>query len=160
MKKHGDSKRRRCSECRCWFEPVPTAAKSQRVCGTECRRRRRGRQAKKRRRGNVQECRLDEKLRQRASRQRRQDQSKPGEATAAEQKTGQGAVAPPSSKHGSPSGVGQGARETPCHAPASPRNLMKGISKVLENWDKEQAQSRATLRAKIQKMLRGSELYL
>src|SRR5215204_3795760 len=67
---HAGPKRHRCSECRSWFEPAQSAATAQKVCGVECRRKRRRRLARRRRALAVQDYRVDERQRQRAHRQR------------------------------------------------------------------------------------------
>src|SRR5437899_3071390 len=86
------SKRKRCTECRRWFAPAATAATSQRVCGTECRKKRRLRLARARRAERVQEYRVDERERQRERRQRRREAENKGPGGAA----GGGGHAPPS----------------------------------------------------------------
>lgn len=48
-----------------------------------------------------------------------------------------------------------GAAEGPCHAPPSAGNVLELAAKVLESWDRAAAMSRATLRRKIPKILRG-----
>ena len=42
-------RRPRCSECEGWFDPHPRTGERQKTCGEDCRRKRRGRQAAKRR---------------------------------------------------------------------------------------------------------------
>lgn len=64
--------RKRCSECRCWFLPSPGTAHNQKTCGgEECRKRRANRLTRRRRRGSLQDSRVDERQRQHESRQRR-----------------------------------------------------------------------------------------
>ena len=127
--KQGGSKRKRCSECRCWFVPVRTAAKSQRVCGEECRRGRRRGQARSRRAERVQDYRVDERERQRACRARRKGALQKGAGAAA----GGGGHAPPSSANG-----------------------LEFVEKVLESWDEAAALSRAALARGIAAILRRS----
>ena len=62
--------RRRCCECRDWYVPEPSAAKTQRTCGKKCRLRRRARQEKKRREADRTNARADERERQRKHRAR------------------------------------------------------------------------------------------
>jgi hypothetical protein len=59
----------RCTECRKWFTPAVTATLHQRVCGQECRRRRRAKLARARRGAGLEECRDDERERQRKHRE-------------------------------------------------------------------------------------------
>ena len=59
---------RRCNECRAWFTPKPTATGHQRVCGLECRRLRRLKLARGRRLKDIDEQRIDERVRQRKHR--------------------------------------------------------------------------------------------
>lgn len=56
--------RSRCSECGRRFDPHPRTGKLQKTCGKECRRKRRGRQATKRRAGEPARFRADERARQ------------------------------------------------------------------------------------------------
>lgn len=65
------ARRKRCTECRGWFEAARSASETQKVCGEECRRRRRRRQGRARRRLGVQDYRVDERERQRECRRRR-----------------------------------------------------------------------------------------
>src|SRR5262245_33607969 len=67
--------RRCCTECRGWFVPVRSAAQHQRTCSDQCRRERKFKLARRRRTGRVQEARVDERERQRASRARRRGAS-------------------------------------------------------------------------------------
>jgi hypothetical protein len=61
----------RCTICRRWYLPSPTAITFQKTCSTECRLRRRRRLARARRERNLQDYRVDERERQRISRRRR-----------------------------------------------------------------------------------------
>ena len=61
---------RRCSECRVRIVAAATAKATERVCGPECRKRRRARLARRRRRADAEGFRADERKRQRARRQR------------------------------------------------------------------------------------------
>jgi hypothetical protein len=63
--------RRRCSSCRKWFRPAPSASATQRTCSEACRRVRQRRLARQRRERELHEYRVDERERQRASRERR-----------------------------------------------------------------------------------------
>lgn len=65
--------RRRCTECRCWYEPVASGVHNQKVCGeASCRRRRRNRVARRRRERDIREYRVDERERQARRRAKRQ----------------------------------------------------------------------------------------
>jgi hypothetical protein len=66
---------KRCTECRRRFVPEPSAHDHQKVCGAECRLLRRRRLARRRRARSVQDCRVDERERQRAFRQRLREAS-------------------------------------------------------------------------------------
>jgi hypothetical protein len=59
---------RRCTECRKWFTPQPSARTHQHVCGAACRRVRRRKLARYRRLDDLVEQRTDERLRQRKHR--------------------------------------------------------------------------------------------
>ena len=61
---------RRCTECRCWFHPG-RCAPQQRVCGSECRKARRRKLARRRRGRAPFLWRADERVRQQASREAR-----------------------------------------------------------------------------------------
>jgi Ni/Co efflux regulator RcnB len=63
--------RRRCTECRTMFVAAASASATQRVCSIECRGVRDRKQARERRRRDVDEARADERERQRGSRDRR-----------------------------------------------------------------------------------------
>ena len=63
--------RRRCCECRKWFVPAPSAAKTQKTCSRECRLRRRAKQEKARRAADLANARTDERERQRKHRERK-----------------------------------------------------------------------------------------
>ena len=63
---------KRCTECRRWFEPAPSARDHQRVCGEErCRDARRRKLARQRRAEALREHRADERDRQRRCRAKR-----------------------------------------------------------------------------------------
>ncbi len=64
----GGMAQHRCTECRKWFTPAATAREHQRVCGDRCRQLRRNRLARRRRGGEVEEWRSDERERQRRCR--------------------------------------------------------------------------------------------
>lgn len=70
--------RKRCSECRCWFEPARTAEQSQKTCSQRCREKRRRKQANRRRRRDLDGYRADERQRQADCRERRRDQGREG----------------------------------------------------------------------------------
>src|SRR6266536_5076488 len=48
-----ETPRRRCCECRCWYRPAPSTAKTQKACGKKCRLRRRGKQERSRREADL-----------------------------------------------------------------------------------------------------------
>jgi hypothetical protein len=60
--------RRRCCECRKTFTPAPSASATQRVCSPVCRRARVRKLGRKRRGRELEQCRADERERQRACR--------------------------------------------------------------------------------------------
>jgi len=63
---------KRCTECRRWFAPMPSARGHQRVCGEErCREARRRKLARQRRAEALREHRADERERQQRCRARR-----------------------------------------------------------------------------------------
>ena len=63
--------RRRCTSCRKWFDPSPSAVRTQRTCSPECRVKRRGMLARQRRERDIHEFRVAERARQKACRERR-----------------------------------------------------------------------------------------
>ena len=67
-------KRRRCCECRKWFAPAPSTAKTQKTCSRKCRLRRRAKQEKARRAADLANARTDERERQRKHRERKQEE--------------------------------------------------------------------------------------
>lgn len=76
MRKAKKVPRRRCTLCRKWYRPHPSAAQTQKSCSSlECRRKRRRRLAKRRRSLDLHEYREDERERQRTCRQKRQEAS-------------------------------------------------------------------------------------
>lgn len=71
MRKKRKTPRRRCSICRRWYRPHPSALQTQKTCTSlDCRRHRRRRLAKRRRKSSLHEYREDERERQRVFRQR------------------------------------------------------------------------------------------
>ncbi len=78
MRTRKKRQRKRCCECRCWFEPARTAERSQKVCSQRCRERRRRKQAKRRRSDDLDGYRADERQRQADCRERRRDQGREG----------------------------------------------------------------------------------
>lgn len=126
--------RQRCTECRRWYHPAPSAKGSQVVCGESCRRIRRNRLAQRRRAERLEESRLDERQRQRACRER---------------KRGGRAVSEPRA------GPGEQAHEvTQCHAPASTRNPLELQKELTLFWDTQARRSRATLDRELERMAR------
>jgi hypothetical protein len=135
----------RCAECRRRFEPERSAEKTQRVCGEECRKKRRRRLARRRRSKRVLDARVDERERQRRCRAKRQ-----------------AACGPPSGGDGQQAGRQEDAADTPvtggCHAPASGRIGAELHEKVLESWDRAVALSRASLQRRMEGILRGLDV--
>ena len=117
MKPRGHD-RSRCTQCRTWFIPKPSATGTQRVCGPECRRLRDNALARRRRAADPDAAREDERLRQRKHR----EALRAGDTTPR-----------------SPSDP------APRHAPPSDANPAKLRHKILAVWDKEAALSRARL---------------
>jgi hypothetical protein len=70
--------RRRCTSCRRWYLPAASAVHNQKTCGAvECRRRRRNRTARRRRQRDIQDFRVEERVRQRRHREnRRRDENR------------------------------------------------------------------------------------
>lgn len=64
------SPRKRCTSCRRWFRPSPKAADRQHTCSQACREERRRKLAKRRRTRELDDCRTDERERQRECRAR------------------------------------------------------------------------------------------
>jgi hypothetical protein len=122
---------RRCSECRARFLPAATAAGTQRVCGPECRKRRRARQARRRRRADPEGFRMDDWGRQKQCRQRRRA------TQAADWQPCRGSPQPP---EGDCSGTGQ---ET-CHELASTRKCRNLQLEMLKIVDRSLRVSRAS----------------
>ena len=67
----------RCTVCRHWYRPAETALTFQKTCSIGCRHRRRRRLARLRREHNLQDYRVDERMRQRAFRRRRKKRKAP-----------------------------------------------------------------------------------
>lgn len=65
--------RQRCCECRRWYLPEASAAKTQKTCSRECRLRRRARLQRERRSEDLANAREDERDRQRRHRERERD---------------------------------------------------------------------------------------
>ena len=124
--------RRKCSECRKWFTPGPTAD-HQKTCCEKCRRERRCRLARKRRLADLEAYREDEKQRQR--RHREGMSAKPREPASRGPRHG-----PVGSRHGPASG---------CHGPASTRNRLEFQPVLAEIVDKVLEVSRATLEREL-----------
>ncbi len=133
-----------CTECRKAFVPNASARKTQKTCGRKaCRDERRGRQARRRRRSDLEACRADERERQ----QRRRARLKEARAGAGAGETpNKGAREAPvavaeASGHalaGCDRAV-SGHAPSPCHAPASAHNdadyqakLVNCLAAVLE----------------------------
>lgn len=64
--------RRRCASCRRWYVPAASAVHNQKTCGeAKCRGRRRNQMARRRRNGDIQNSRVEERARQAQCRERR-----------------------------------------------------------------------------------------
>jgi hypothetical protein len=125
--------KRRCVECRRWFTPEPSARTTQKLCGdAPCKASRRNARARRRRSHDVQDYRVDERVRQRASRAQRIKSA--------------GASAPPSLPQ-------EGPAVTECHVPPSIENARQIALQLLAGWDKATAESRATLKRQLAAIL-------
>jgi hypothetical protein len=102
------------------------------VCGPECRKARRRKQAKLRRAADLQHCRQEERRRQRESRARRREASCEPRARAGPEPRGRDV--------------------TGCHAPASGRNSSALLKKARRLWDKQVRLSRASLDRELGRM--------
>ena len=140
-----DGGRRKCSECRKWFRPEPTAAGHQKTCCAKCRLERRRRLARKRRLGDLEACREDEKQRQRRHRAAARSKAK-GDAAPDERHApaSAGGHAPASAPGHAPASAGG-------HAPASARNHWNSQPVLAEIVDKVLDLSRATLERELAK---------
>ena len=136
--------RKRCTECRRWYEASSSARDTQKVCGAACRLKRRGKLARQRRQEHLLEARDEERERQRAHRTALR--ARAASAAAMEMSP----VVMPSQP------ARDGPREPARHAPPSSGNPPEVLGKVLECWDREMARSRATLQRRIAGILRGS----
>lgn len=125
----------RCTECRRWFVPRASAARTQRVCGEPgCRRRRRAKLARRRRREDVFEYRIDERERQRKHRDAARTAGEAEAAAKVNVPTDEPVV---SSRH----------------APPSMPTRHELRTEVLEALDDAMAASRATLRRRLAEIL-------
>ena len=68
--REANAPRRRCCECRRWYTPEPSAAKTQMTCGRKCRLLRRAKQEKARREADLSNARAADRVRQREHRER------------------------------------------------------------------------------------------
>ena len=75
MRTRKKRQRKRCCECRCWFEPSRTAERSQKLCSRRCRERRRRKQARRRRLDDLAGYRADERERQADRRECQRDRA-------------------------------------------------------------------------------------
>jgi hypothetical protein len=141
--------RRRCTECRQWYEASLSARETQKVCGKECRNKRRRKLARRRRQERLQEARVEERERQHAWRAARR---RPGTVFL---ESAPPASSPTASSEPSPAGEARdGPRAPPCHAPPWSSKPREVLGKVLELWDSEMARSRATLERRMAGILR------
>ena len=120
--------RRRCCECRCWYRPAPSTAKTQKTCGKKCRLRRRGKQEKARREADLPAVRKLERARTRCHRERQ----------ATPEGTGLEGTGPPMSRAGLSAEVA-GA-----------------IEEIIEKLGQAERMSRAGLRRRIRRLLAGT----
>ena len=102
------------------------------MCGPECRKARRRKQAKLRRAADLQHFRQDEQRRQRESRARQREASREARTRAGPEPRGQDV--------------------TGCHAPASGRNGAELLMKARQLWDKQAKLSRASLDRELGRM--------
>jgi hypothetical protein len=123
-----ETARRRCCECRCWYTPAPSTAKTQKTCGKKCRLRRRGKQEKARREADLPTVRRLERARTRCHRERQ----------ATLEGTGLGGTGPPMSRAGLSAEVA-GA-----------------IEEIIENLGQAERMSRASLRRQLRRLLAGT----
>ena len=115
--------RKRCCECRCWFEPSRTAERSQKTCSQRCRQERRRKQARRRRNDDLDGHRAGERQRQADCRERRRDQAQKGAK----------------SRHAS--------RATLSRRKAILRD------EIIESWDRMQEVSRARFERRVRHLL-------
>jgi hypothetical protein len=143
--------RKRCTECRQWYEAASSARDTQKVCGAACRQKRRRGMARQRRWAQLPQAREEERERQRSFRAAHRAQTASAAATPTRTSTEMSlAGASPSQA------VRDGPGEAPRHAPPSSANGLEILGKVLECWDREMARSRATLQRRIAGILRRS----
>ena len=125
----------RCTECRKWALASPTTKGGQKVCGKACRKRRNNKLARRRRRENLGEYRLDDRDRKRRSRQSQRagkTEQMPGLTPQRECESWTGSLA--------------------CHAPGSPDNLAEVMEKLGQILDDALAMSRARFRRQLGRM--------
>ena len=119
-------------ECRRWYYPTASAVGHQCVCGPECRKARRRKQAKLRRAEDLEYFRGEERRRQQECRARRRGEPSTLEARAGPEPERQAV--------------------TPRHAPASSRNHWELRDKVRHLWDEHVRLSRASLDRELGRM--------
>lgn len=102
------------------------------MCGPDCRKARRRRQAKLRRAEGLLQFRQEERRRQRESRARRREAPFEARTRAGPEPEGQDV--------------------TRCHAPASSRNSLELLMKARQLWDKQVRLSRASLDRELGRM--------
>ena len=134
---------RRCTQCRKRFVPAPSALTTQTVCGAaECQRTRRNGLARRRRQRDVLEYRDDERQRQQKCRALRCGEPRSSVAEQPASATEGVAVTPPT-----------GRDVTACHVPASAQTTRQFTLKMLSEWDRAAAASRATLEREMTAIL-------
>jgi hypothetical protein len=123
MQKNPKSRRKRCSICRKWYYPHPSALDTQKTCSSACRKKRKNLLAHKRRDQDIYQYRTEERLRQRECRKRKRKSD---------------AIDRKSERVGT-----DVSRATLSGQPVDLAEL------VLKKWDKEQQVSRAGLRRNL-----------
>jgi hypothetical protein len=130
MQKNPKSRRKRCSICRKWYYPHPSALDTQKTCSSACRKKRKNLLAHKRRDQAIYHYRPEERLRQRECRKRKR------ESDAIDRKSER---------------VGTDAsRATLSGQPVDLAEL------ILKKWDKEQHVSRARLRRNLIEIIKNT----
>lgn len=144
MAKQARRSRRRCTECRDWYEPHGCARAKQKTCSEECGRKRQRRLGRKRRAADVQEHRVAERERQRRSRARRRHAERDASAGAAEK-------APERCEAEVRSTRVTGDEEALSRAGLGLQAL-EMVEQILNRWDREQELSRARLERELREM--------
>jgi len=136
--KQKDVRRRRCVECRNWFDPHRAAVSAQRTCSTACRRRRRRDLAKRRRAVKLEHFRRLERSRQQEHRRKAG-----GECVTA----GRSRASLPGGEPSAPACArkcrvrlglcwNSGTTRRACHAPGWRRNSQRLWGLRADSWDR------------------------